>query len=76
MDKTLKINVEGTTFEVTVSTLMNIPYFNNLFNDTEMDQNTIFIDRSAKAFAHVLRYARDDSALLPKKYLPDYDFFY
>jgi hypothetical protein len=76
METTLKINVEGTTFEVTVLTLMNIPYFNNLFTDTKIDQNTVFIDRSAKAFAHVLRYARDDTDLLPKKYLPDYDFFY
>jgi predicted P-loop ATPase/GTPase len=76
MSDIIKVDVEGTKFKVLKDTLMNIPYFRNMF-DYDIIQH-IYIDRSAKGFSHILRLARcnnNSKYKFPIKYIDEIDFF-
>jgi hypothetical protein len=71
----IEVSVEGFIFKIAKTTLLNIPYFKNLFETIESVDNFIYVDRSAKGFSHVLRWARNEKCQLPAKYKEEYDFF-
>ena len=72
----IKLNVGGTIFETTDTTLKKINYFKYLFEDTNITINDIpFVDRPAHIFKHVLAYAIDDTYNYPLKYKNELDFY-
>ena len=72
----IKLNVGGTLFESTETTLKKINYFKYLFEDTNLTNNDVpFIDRSPHIFKHVLSFARDDTYNYPLKYKNELDFY-
>jgi hypothetical protein len=77
MSETIKVSTEGNIFDVKKETLRNIPYFKKLFKHMEKNghEDMIYLDRSAKAFSHILRWARNENCILPGKYRDEYDFY-
>lgn len=73
----IKINVSGTIFETTKTTILKINYFKYLLEDSNLDLNiTIpFVDRPAHIFKHVLALAQDDIYPYPIKYKSELDFY-
>jgi len=61
MSQTVKLNVGGTLFETTPSTLVQSKFFVALLNGkfTEDPTAVIFIDRSGMLFEHVLNFLRN-----------------
>jgi hypothetical protein len=79
MDITL--NVQGHIFQTTYTTLINIPYFKNMFEDCgspskEGNPNeTITLNRPAHIFKHILSLATDPKYPYPEKYKFELDFY-
>ena len=72
----IKINIQGTIFETTETTLKKINYFKYLFEDTNITINDIpFVDRPSHIFKHVLAYVIDDKYNYPMKYASELDFY-
>lgn len=69
------LNVGGTRFETTYSTLEKSIYFKSLFKYETDDLKEIFLDRDPGIFKHVLRYLRDIHYPYPRKYLSELDFY-
>jgi len=61
---TIKLNVGGQLFETTKDTLMKSDYFKAFLSNWTFGE-TIFIDRSARLFDHVLCLLRDPSYHYP-----------
>ena len=63
----VRLNVGGTLFETTKSTLEQFWFFRALFSfpDGEAQRKEFFIDRDPGLFKHILRKARDASYRLP-----------
>jgi hypothetical protein len=82
MSNTIHLNVGGTYFETTRSTLSGSEYFEIMFNGPWIDskkgltkENAIFIDRDPDNFKHVLSYLRDISHCFPRRLSYELDFF-
>jgi hypothetical protein len=74
MDITL--NVQGQIFQTTYTTLINIPYFKNMFEDCCGNTNeTITLNRPPHIFKHILSLATDPKYPYPEKYKFELDFF-
>lgn len=62
LERRIKLNVGGTTYETFYSTLQHIPYFATLCDDkgpfAPTEDNTYFIDRDSTVFRDILLYAR------------------
>lgn len=73
----IKINISGTIFETTKTTILKINYFKYLSEDSNLDLNTTipFVDRPAHIFKHVLALAQDDTYPYPIKYKSELDFY-
>lgn len=70
------LNVSGKEFELSNQTLMKIPYFCNMINDCNNNENTIiFVNRSAHIFKHILALVIDPLYPFPKKYAFELDFY-
>ena len=76
MNDRLKLNVGGTIFETTKSTLEKSLYFRKFFkHNYNKDNESIFIDRSPHIFKHVLSLLRDPSYYYPLKYKSELEYF-
>ncbi|ARF11034.1 BTB/POZ domain protein [Hokovirus HKV1] len=78
MDDHIYLNVGGTIFETTKSTLVLCPYFRKLiefpdFNSTR--EKPYFIDRCPKIFRHVLNLLRNINYDYPEKYIDELEFY-
>jgi hypothetical protein len=74
-DSTITLDVSGVAFRTKKSNLMRAGYFAGAFAlCTEVEQ-PIFVDRSAKAFVHVLEYLRNERHIVPLKYRFELDFY-
>ncbi len=72
----IKINVGGTIFETTITTLKKINYFKYMLEDTNHDNTqNIFVDRPSHIFKHVLALAIDNNYNYPLKYKGELDFY-
>ena len=71
----IKLNVGGTLYETTKSTLNLSSFFEKALSDTWKKGEVLFIDRSPKIFEHVLCLMRDANYEYPKKYLSELDFY-
>ncbi len=72
----IKINVGGTIFETTITTLKKINYFKYLLEDTNYDNTQIiFVDRPPHIFKHILALAIDENYNYPIKYKNELDFY-
>ena len=73
----LKLNVGGTKFYTTRSTLLKSGYFRALlsgnFADSRQDDGYLFIDRDPVIFGFILKYLRCDYVSIPTKYLQELD---
>ena len=73
----IKLNVGGTKFYTTRSTLLKSGYFRALlsgkFADSTQADGYLFIDRDPVIFDFVLKYLRCDYVSLPTKYLQEMD---
>lgn len=55
------LDIGGTTFKTTTSTLINSPFFENFLKRRwRPDNNVLFIDKDPKIFYYVLEYMRGD----------------
>jgi len=74
----ISLNVGGRIFQTTKQTLMSgSEYFRDIFENSQ-DTNTkepLFIDRSYKAFEHVLSLLRNPTYEFPNLYKGELDFF-
>ena len=70
MMKKVCVCVSGKVFESTIGTLSKIPYFGLGFEvmGDESPVELINLDRSARAFKHVLAYVQDDAYPFPAEY--------
>ncbi len=72
----IKINISGTIFETTITTLKKINYFKYMLEDTNYDNTQIiFVDRPPHIFKHVLAFAIDNNYNYPIKYKGELDFY-
>ena len=75
-DKFVTINVGGTNFETTVSTLRKSQYLDRIIsNEWNADNKPIKIDRSAVLFGHVLSFLRNPDYPYPRKHVGELDFY-
>jgi hypothetical protein len=74
---TVKFNVGGQIFETTTSTIQRSHYLRTLINGqfSENINTTIFIDRSARLFEHVLCFLRNPEYDYPSKHRSELDFY-
>ena len=74
-----KLNVGGTIFETTWSTLSNSGYFRSMYDRwVKCSSNTekeIFIDSSPHLFKHIISLLRNPSYPYPLKYKHELDFY-
>jgi hypothetical protein len=77
MAKIIKINVGGTYFTTTKTTLIMSNFFSRLFDFKGSDEHDkeIFIDRDPKAFKHVLNTLRDSNYVFPEKYKYELEYY-
>jgi hypothetical protein len=69
MNKKVCVCVSGKIFESTIGTLSKIPYFGLGFEMLGNESvELINLDRSARAFKHVLAYVQDDAYPFPAEY--------
>ena len=73
--KTVKVNIGGTIFETTETTLRKMKYFDNLVKNTNLNTTIIFVDRQAHIFKHVLALVIDENYKYPIKYEDELDFY-
>ncbi|CAN5841817.1 hypothetical protein BH23THE1_BH23THE1_35050 [soil metagenome] len=80
MSDRIVLNVGGTIFETTSTTLQKSSYFSgclefndNLKNSTK--DNPYFIDRDPILFNHVLNYLRDTQYPYPKEYVYELEYY-
>ncbi len=75
----IKLNVGGTFFDTTETTLQGSDFFKGLIRNrdtfTTDIENRYFIDRSGMAFEHVLNLLRDINYSFPEEYLGELDFY-
>eukprot|EP01084_Bolivina_argentea_P203047 346829_1 len=70
----IKLNVGGTKFHTTKSTLLKFGFFRGLlahghyFVESEDDDGYYFVDRDGKMFEYLLNYARCGYVSIPTKY--------
>lgn len=69
------LNVQGQIFETNFNSLIKLSYFKDMFNDCGMPKETIFVDRSAHIFKHVLGIITDNLYPYPEKYKYELDFY-
>jgi hypothetical protein len=69
------LNVQGQVFETNYNSLIKLSYFRNMFSDCGMPTETIFVDRSAHIFKHVLGLITDNLYPYPEKYKFELDFY-
>jgi hypothetical protein len=77
MSKRVSLNVGGTVFETTRSTLEKSGYFKALltFRDNNSDNGEIFIDRDPDHFKHVLSLLRDTRYNFPEELNYELEFY-
>ena len=73
--KFIALNVSGEMFYTTVPTLSKASYFNSVIEWNIEISPTININRSHKAFYHILKYMRNSKYIIPEEYLYE-DYFY
>lgn len=71
----ITLNVGGTIFVTNINTLTHRSEFFKIKFDRWDNDEKIFIDRSPKAFEHVLELLRDPNYFFPKKYKSELDYF-
>lgn len=71
----IKINVGGTRFETTRSTLMKSKYFEAMLMRWNDNKNEIFVDRDPDNFREILKLLRDDNHVLKKNIEYELDFY-
>lgn len=71
----IKINVGGTIFETTESTLSQSSFFRSYLERWKDKDEIMFIDRSPVIFEHILSYLRDVNYAFPVEFLFELDFF-
>ena len=79
MENRVKVNVSGRIFETTRATLNKIPQLRDMFDGCGVDSDgvitdTIFLDRSALVFEHILSYVQDSSHPYPVEYKYELNF--
>jgi len=76
MSNRVHLNVGGRHFETTKETLIQSPYFEALLNRWAPDSSKeIFLDRSGKAFEHVLSFLRNPKYNVPFPYQSELEFY-
>ena len=74
-DPIVKLNVGGTRFETTESTLSYSSYFTAMLNKFKPSEETIFIDRDPDAFKHILSLLRDPQYAFPTNIVYELEFY-
>lgn len=74
MSDIITINVGGTKFTTTKTTLQTSEYFKALFTRWNTN-NEIFVDRDPIAFTQILNYLRDINNKIDIKYKNEVDFY-
>lgn len=76
MSDIVLLDVGGTIFKTTRSTLSNAAYFTSLFERWIYNPDEpYFIDRDDEGFKHILRYLRDNNYDIPKEYHYELDYY-
>lgn len=76
MSDIVLLDVGGTIFKTTRSTLSHATYFTSLFDRWQYKPDEpYFIDRDDDGFKHVLRYLRDNNYDIPKEYHYELEFY-
>ncbi len=76
MSDIVLLDVGGTIFKTTRSTLSHSAYFTSLFERWQYKPDEpYFIDRDDEGFKHVLRYLRDNNYDIPKEYHYELEFY-
>src|SRR5437899_1153985 len=72
----VKLIIGGKLYETTINTLKHSNFFNNMFNDTNFNNNEpIIIDRSASGFEQVLDFLRDPNYKIDFQYKYELDYY-
>lgn len=72
-EKWITLNIGGKYFVTTSKTLCKLNYFSSLKN---WNQNIpTYIDRSYKAFKHILSYLRNPNYIIPQKFHYEFKFY-
>ncbi len=74
----IKLNVMGRLFEIPLSIIQKIPYFNAMLENCDINcipHETIFVARSSTVFDHVLSFVVDPLYPFPIEYAYELDFY-
>src|ERR1700754_2657091 len=80
MNDRVILNIGGTRFETTWSTLSPAGYFKSIYerfltSSTYPNSQEIFVDRDPENFREVLSFLRDQQHQIPKKLLYELEFY-
>lgn len=71
----ITLNVGGTIFQTTLSTLEGVPFFDALLSNKWNNSKELFIDRDPEGFRHVLGLLRDPQYPFPTQFTYELTFY-
>jgi hypothetical protein len=71
----ITLDVQGQIFKTKYENILKIPYFKDMFETCGQPSETIFVDRPAHIFKHIIGLITDPLYPYPEKYKFELDFF-